>query len=157
MAMPELKAAPDAKLAEVKKLVHDAAHAAPAAVQRTTEGMFKAVEDVADFGRGNVEAMARATQLYVSGVQDLSRQSMALLQSLAEQAMENTRAIATAKSLKEAADLQASFARTAFERTAAEQARLQEAALRVAEQATAPITARMSAAFERFGRPTATV
>ena len=100
---------------------------------KLAEGIFKSAQEAMDFGRGNVEALTQATQTYVAGTQDLSRQTLALLQSLSDQAMENARAFATVRSVKDAAELQANFARQTMERMMGETAKLQEAGFRLAE------------------------
>lgn len=124
-------------------------------VNRTANGMFKAAEEAAAFGRGNVEAMAKATQIYVAGVQDLNRQTMEMVQGLTDQALESARALSGVRSLKEAAELQANFTRAVFERAIGEGTKLQETALKVAEQSFAPLSARMTLAVEKFSRPAA--
>jgi phasin family protein len=151
-----------AGVAEAKRLIEEGAAQARATVEqsmeqatKTAEGLFKAANAAVEFGRGNLEAMAKSAQTWTVGVQDLSRQTFAMVQGLADQALENTKALVGAKSLKEAADLQASFARATIERTLTEAARLQEAALRLAEQTTAPLAARATLALEKFGRPIA--
>ncbi|WP_187829954.1 phasin family protein [Siccirubricoccus phaeus] len=166
--------ADDIKLADVKKLTEVGAGRsrkttetrAPAAARLTvektvtdmtkaTEGLFKAAEEVAEFSRGNAEAVAKATQLYVAGVQDLGKQTLALFQGLSDTAIENAKAFSTVKSLKEAAELQASFTKATLEKTFAESAKLQEAALKLAESSFAPLSARMSLAVEKFSKPLA--
>ena len=122
-------------------------------MNRAAEGMFKAAEEAAAFGRGNVEALAKSAQAYVSGVQDLSRQTLAMVQGLTEQALEGARALSNVRSLKEAAEVQANFTRSAFERAVSETTKLQEAALKVAEQSFAPLSARVTVAVEKMGRP----
>ena len=124
-------------------------------VNKAAEGVFKAAEEAAEFSRGNVEAVTKAAQAYVVGVQDLGRQSFALFQGLTDQALENAKALAGVKSLKEAAELQSSFARTAFEKSFSESAKLQEAALKLAETAFAPLSARVTIAVEKFAKPLA--
>jgi phasin family protein len=124
-------------------------------MNRTAESMFKAAEEAAAFGRGNAEALAKATQAYVSGVQDLSRQTLAMVQGLTEQALEGAKALSNVRSLKEAAEIQAGLARTAFERAITETTKLQETALKVAEQSFAPLSARMTLAVEKMSRPLA--
>jgi phasin family protein len=124
-------------------------------VTKATEGLFKAAEEAAEFGRGNAEAVAKATQLYVAGVQDLGKQTMALFQGLSEQAIESAKAFSGVKSLKEAADLQASYTRATVEKTFAESAKLQETALKLAETSFAPLSARMTLAVEKFSKPLA--
>ena len=165
------------KMADVKKLVNDAATVGAARTQKlvgdgaaearvtveknmeqankATEGLLKAAEQAAEFGRGNAEAVAKATQVYMAGVQDLSKQTIALVQGLSEHAMEGVKALSTVKSLKEATEIQTSYTRTAVERTFAETAKLQEASLKLVEAAFAPISARMTLAVERISKPVA--
>jgi phasin family protein len=179
-----MSATTETKVADVKKLVGQAAQAPSAVaataaavarkpvleipaqarvqmeknmeqVNKAAEGFFKAAEEAAEFGRGNVEAVTKATQVYVAGVQDLGRQTMAFVQGLTDQALEGAKALSTVKSLKEATDIQATFARSAFERSFAETAKLQEAALKLAEQSFAPISARVTLAVEKLARPIA--
>ena len=167
----------EAKTADVQKLAVDAAHNGAAQARKmmddgtaqarvsmdqgveqankAAEGIFKAAEEAAEFGRGNAEAMTKAAQAYMVGFQDLGRQSFALLQGLTDQAMTNAKALAGVKSLKEAAELHSSFTRTAMEKTLADGAKLQEAALKLNETAFGPLTARMTAAVEKATRPLA--
>lgn len=167
----------EARIADVKKLVNDAAasnankgakllnesvsqaqvtmNKTVAQSNQAAEGLFKAAGEAAEFSRGNVEAIAQATQTYMAGVQDLSRMTLALVQGLTEQTMEGMRAMSGVKSLKDATDLQTGLARSAMERSVAEAQKLQETALRVAEQSFAPLSARMSMAVEKLARPIA--
>lgn len=167
----------EAKVSEVKKLVNDAAastanHGAKllrdgagqaratmettvAQTNKAAEGLFKAAGDAAEFSRGNVEAIAQATQAYMAGVQDLSRLTLAIVQGLTEQAVEGARALSGVKTLKDAAEIQTSVARHAVERSLADTTKLQETALKVAERSFAPLTARMSQAAEKLARPIA--
>jgi phasin family protein len=169
--------ATEAKVADVKKLVSEAAAtAAPQArktieegaaqtrvtVEKTmdqttkaTEGLFKAAEEAAEFSRGNLEAVAKATQVYVAGVQDLGKQTLAMVQGLADHTVAGAKALGTVKSLKEAAEVQSTYARAALEKSFSETAKLQEAALKLAEASFAPISARMTLAVEKFSRPVA--
>jgi hypothetical protein len=122
---------------------------------KTAEGFYKAAEQAAEFGRGNIEALTKATQTLTTGMQDLGRQYFAMSQAITDHAMESAKALSGVKSLKEATDIQAAFAKASLERTMAETAKLQEAAYRLAEQASAPLTARVTLAAEKFGKPLA--
>ncbi|MFB9968817.1 phasin family protein [Pseudoroseomonas cervicalis] len=124
---------------------------------RTTEGFYKATEEAVEFGRGNIEALTKATQTYVTGLQDLSKQAFAVMQAMNEQAIANAKALATVKSLKEAAELQSSFAKAQLEKSISEATKLNEAAFKLAEQSSAPIAARMTLAMEKMARPAAMV
>ncbi|SDD37390.1 phasin family protein [Belnapia rosea] len=167
----------EAKLADVKKLVNEAAAsganktqklvqdgAAPAhatmektmeQATKATEGMMKAAEQAAEFSRGNAEAMAKAAQVYMTGVQDLSKQTLAMMQGLSEHAIASAKALAAVKSLKEATEIQTSYARTAMEKALAESTKLQEASLKLAEATFAPLSARMTLAVETMSKPIA--
>ncbi|MFC7478564.1 phasin family protein [Dankookia sp. GCM10030260] len=122
---------------------------------KATEGFMKAAEQATEFTRGNFEAMTKATQLYLAGMQDLGKQTMAMVQGLADHGVAGAKALGTVKSLKEAAEIQATFTRAAVEKSMAEGAKLQEAALKLAETSFAPLSARMTLAVEKFGKPLA--
>jgi phasin family protein len=124
-------------------------------VTKQAETFFKAAEEAAEFGRGNLEAVTKSAQLMAVGFQDLGKQVFAVTQALTDHAMESAKALAAVKSLKEAADIQAAFAKASMERSMSEATKLQEATLRMAEQAYAPLTARMTLAAEKFGKPLA--
>jgi phasin family protein len=74
---------------------------------------------------------------------------------MTDQALEGAKAFSGVRSLKEAADLQASLARAAFERAVSETTKLQETAIKVAEQSFAPLSARVTVAVEKMSRPLA--
>ncbi len=148
--------------AQTKKIIDNGATTARAAMEKgmeqatkTAEGFFKAAEEAAEFGRGNIEAFTKATQTLTVGFQDLGKQYFAVSQALTDHALESAKALAAVKSLKEAADIQAAFAKASLERTMSEATKLQEAAYRLAEQASAPLAARMTLAVEKMGKPLA--
>ena len=122
---------------------------------KAAEGSMKAAQEMADFSRGNAEALAQVAQTWMTGTQDLSRQAFALMQGMADHAMEGARALSGVKSLKEAAEIQATYARGAMDRMMAETAKLQEASLRLAEQVATPVTQRVTLAMERAAKPLA--
>jgi phasin family protein len=157
-----LVASTAAQGAQAKKFVEDGAAQARVTMEKgmeqvtkQAETFFKAAEEAAEFGRGNVEAMTKAAQLFAVGFQDIGKQVFAVTQALTDHALESAKALAAVKSLKEAADIQAAFAKASMERSMSEAAKLQEASFKLAENAYAPITARMTLAVEKFGKPLA--
>ncbi|MBY0335542.1 MAG: TIGR01841 family phasin [Acetobacteraceae bacterium] len=147
---------------QAKKIMEDGATQARVAVEKgfeqatkTAEGVMKVTEEAVEFARGNLDAVTKATQVYVAGVQDLSRQTLAMLQALTDHSLEGMKAITAARSLKEATDLQTSFARTGFERAMNDAAKLQEASIKLAEQSFAPLSARVTVAVEKMAKPLA--
>jgi len=94
----------------------------------------------------------RSGRIWAEGVQDLGKSFTAVAQAQFDQAMSTFKALAGVKSLKEAIDLQANLARSSMETAMTETSRLTDASLKLAEQASAPITQRMTQAVEKFGR-----
>jgi phasin family protein len=113
---------------------------------------IKTVEELVAFGQGNFEAFVRASQIWSSGVQDLSKQVAAHAQSQLDETVSTWKALTSVKSLKEAIDLHSSLARTSVEKALSETNRLTDASLKLAEQVSAPLSARVSLAVEKFAR-----
>jgi len=124
-------------------------------INKGAEGLMKAAEEFAEFGRGNVEAFTKAAQTWAVGTQDLARQAVAIAQGLTDQTLEGAKALAAVKSLNEAAEVQAKFAKAAMEKAVAESAKLQEAVFKLTEQSVAPISARLTVAMEKMTKPLA--
>ena len=113
---------------------------------------IKTAEELMSFGQGNLEAMVKSSQIWAAGVQDIGKQVAASAQAQVDQTMATLKALATAKSFKEAIELQSSLARASVEKAVAETGKLTDASMKLAEQTLAPLTARVSLAAERFGR-----
>ncbi len=111
---------------------------------------MKTAEQVAQFSQGNVEAFVKSSQILASGWQDLSKLFAANAKASLDESISTFKALSSVKSLKEAFDLQTSFARTSLEKAVSESGKITEHSLKVAEQAFAPISARVNAAVETF-------
>lgn len=111
---------------------------------------MKTAEQFITFGQGNVEALVKASQIFATGLQDISKQIAANAQSAMDESLSTFRAMAGVKSVKEAFDLQTSFARTSFEKAVSQTGHLTEASFKLAEQAYEPIAGRMTLAVESF-------
>lgn len=122
---------------------------------KVKEGMEKAMktaEEFVAFSQGNVEAMVKSGQIWAAGVQDLGKQIAASAQAQFDETMSTFKALSSAKSLKDAFELQTSLARSTMEKTLAESGKLTDASLKLTEQALAPLTARVSLAMEKFSK-----
>ncbi len=122
---------------------------------KVKEGMemaMKTAEEFVTFSQGNVEAVVKSSQIWTAGVQDLSKQVAATAQATFDETLANFKALTSVKSLKDAFELQASFARAAMEKAMAESGKLTDASFKLTEQTLAPITARVSVAVEKFAK-----
>ncbi len=146
----------DATVSSLKDGMQKAAAGFETTQAKVKEGMEKAMktaEEFVTFGQGNMEAFVKSGQIWAAGVQDLQKQFAATAQASFDESMSTFKALTSVKSLKDAIDLQTSFARSAMEKTMAESGRLTEASLKLTEQAMAPITARVTLAVEKMVKP----
>lgn len=145
-----LTVAPSAEMNDTITQTKAGLGAAQAQMEKGMDQAMKTVEEFVTFGRGNVEALVKSGQIWATGLQDLSKQVAATAQAQFEGTMSAFKALAGAKSMKDAFELQATFARSAFEKTLAESGRLTENSIKLTEQALAPVTARVTLAVEKF-------
>jgi hypothetical protein len=126
--------------------------AAPLNVKQGMEKAMKTAEEFVAFNKGNMEAFVKSGQIWATGMQDLSKHIAAAAQASMEESMTTFKALSTVKSLKDAFELQSSFARAALEKTMAESGKITDASFKLTEQALAPITARVTVAVETFSK-----
>ena len=115
--------------------------------------MMKSTEEFVAFGQANMEAFMKSGQIWAAGIQNLTKQMAATAKISFDESVSTFKAISTAKSVKEAFDLQSGFARTAFEKAMSESNKLTDASIRLTEQTLAPITARVTSTVETMGKP----
>ena len=147
----EIKA-DDSKMAGTRTTMFASAPA-PAQIRMNMEKAMKSTEEFVAFGQGNVEAFVKSSQIWSAGVQDLSKQVAAMAQANFDETMNVFKAFSGLKTPKDAFDMQANYARAAFEKSMAESSKITDASLKLTEQALAPITARMTQAMETLVKP----
>ncbi|MBV8912988.1 MAG: phasin family protein [Acetobacteraceae bacterium] len=111
---------------------------------------MKTAEQFITFGQGNIEALVKSSQIVATGLQDITKQIAANTQAAVDESLSTFRALSTVRSLKEAFDLQANYARTAFEKVVAQTGQLTETSFKLAEQAFEPLAGRVTLAVESF-------
>ena len=112
--------------------------------------VLKTGEKVTEFGKGNLEAVMKSGQILTSGLTEMSRLMVENARTGFEEAMSVFKAATSVTSVKEAIELQSNFARTRMEKVVSQSGQLTEHSLKIAEQAFAPISARVNAAVETF-------
>ena len=113
---------------------------------------MKTAEEMFSFNQGNVEALTRSSQIFATGMQDISQAMAATMRASLDDTMGVFKALTTVKSVKEAMDLQSGLLRSALERAVSQTSALTDSTMKLSEQALAPITARVTLATEKFGR-----
>ena len=125
----------------------DAASATRAQADLTSKAA-QAGKDLVVFSRGNMEAVAQASQVFAAGSQDLVRQMAEAGQAAMNEALTGMKAITAAKTPKAMVELQATFLRTSAIQAITEAARIAQSGVDLAERVSAPVVARMTAAAE---------
>lgn len=154
-AANEGSAAIDATVETLKDGVAQATAGYETTQTKTKEGMQKAMktaEEFVAFSQGNVEALVKSSQIWATGMQDLSKHIASAAQASLEDSISTFKALTGVKSLKDAFELQTAFARSAMEKTIAESGKITDASFRLTEQALAPLTARVTIAVEKFAK-----
>jgi hypothetical protein len=123
---------------------------ATAATAEASEKAIKSATDFAAFNQASLKALAQAGQILTTGSQDLFRQIAMSTQSAFAEAMSGFQALASAKSVKEHVELQASLARTSASRAVSEGSRFAQASIDLVQKASAPLTDRATLAAETF-------
>ena len=142
-------------LAAVKEGIEKATKGFESSQIKLKESMEKAVkssEELMAFSQANMEAFMKASKIFASGLQDITKDLAASNKAKIEESVSFTKSLLGVKSVKEAVDLQSSFARSSIEKAVSETNKVTDASVKLAEQAIAPLTARLSLAVEKFGK-----
>jgi len=115
----------------------------------------KQFEAVMELGRGNLEAMLKSASVVTEGLQEIAKAVLAAQQAGFDDTMASAKALASAKSLREAMELQMGFAKAAMEKMIAEAGKFSEHSAKLAEKAIAPVAERVNVAVTTLTRPLA--
>ncbi len=114
------------------------------------ERAMTATGEMLSFGRGNFEAFARSSQIFTSGMQELTQRMAVMAKATMDETISTMKALSSVKSLKEAADMQLQLARATMDQAMAQSSVLAASTMELTEQAFAPIGARMTLTTEKF-------
>ncbi|HYI42706.1 MAG TPA: phasin family protein [Sphingomicrobium sp.] len=110
----------------------------------------KAVEELSDVARGNVDAIVEASRIAASGAQSIAQKALTKSRDSVELAADTVRSMAEAKNPSDLLQLQAEFVRGAFDRFVSESSNLTESMVKLAGESFQPISNRATRNVERF-------
>lgn len=120
---------------------------------KAAESQFKAADEVAAYGKSNVDAFIQAGSIFFHGFEELTRTFVGLTQAQVETSMSAAKAMIGAKTLTELTDLQNSYAKSAFDSAVSEATHISELAIKIANEAIEPLSARVTATMEQISKP----
>ncbi|MGP1396472.1 MAG: phasin family protein [Inquilinaceae bacterium] len=115
----------------------------------------KSIEELAAYGRKNVEAVAMAGTILTKGFETMAAAWLEFAKESMDQTVGTARSVMGAKTLREAVDLQSDFAKTSVNDLIAESTRFTEMGAKVAQEALSPIKDRVEDTAQRLGLPRA--
>ena len=120
---------------------------------KAAETQFKAADEVAAFGKSNVEAFIQAGTIFFHGFEQIARTMVSLTQAHVESNMSTAKALISAKTLTELTDLQNAYSKSTFDHVVSEATQLSELAIKITNEAIEPISARVTATIEQMSKP----
>ena len=130
---------------QIKTVVTEANDRAKTAMEKNA----KIIEELAELGRGNVEAIVASSKLAAKGVETLSQDAANFSRKSFEDATAAFKSFTDVKSATDFFKLQGDFARSAFDSAVAQSARMSENVLKLAGDVAEPLTSRYAVAAER--------
>ena len=137
-----------ANAAPFQTMFAEAGERQQAAVKRSQ----KALEELTEVSRGNVEALVDAGKIAVEGARSFGQDVVETSREGLERAADAVRAFAEAKSPTDFMHLQTEFARAQFDRFVSESSRLTETFVKLAGEAIQPIQSRATVNAERINK-----
>jgi len=115
-------------------------------MEENVEKMTKGMEDVAEFGRQNMEAVVTSSKRAAKAAEEMNAEVVAYAKKSYEDGMAAFKELSGVKSMNELFEKQSDFAKTSFEAFVAESTKLNEMATGAAKDCFEPFQARFEAA-----------
>ena len=140
-APDQATAAPNHKMESIMKSGQEAV---AKQMETTLKTAAAQMEKCACVGKSNMEAVTQCSTIMAKGFEEMSKNMMGWMQNTMEQGMTASKQMLSVKTLRELVDLQTEFMRGFMDNSMAETTKLGEISTRVANQAIAPISARVN-------------
>ncbi|MDQ2764721.1 MAG: TIGR01841 family phasin [Pseudomonadota bacterium] len=133
----------------VKHTEEQFAAAGNKAFKDSVEKSMSALSDMSTYSKKNLEAVVASVTAATKGAEALGARAMAYSKKSLEDQVAAAKTLSGAKSLQEVLELQAAFAKTAFEGYVAEVGRMSETVAAALKESMSPINERVTALVER--------
>ncbi|MEM7025242.1 MAG: phasin family protein [Pseudomonadota bacterium] len=117
--------------------------------------MLKGYDELVAVGKDNVDVMVQVNNAAVAGAKRLNTEITEQLKAAYEANVATAKAVASAKTVQEAVDLQAGHVRATLDTMVSKSTELSEVAIAVANEVAEPIQARAKATFDKMTTPVA--
>ena len=139
-----------AKTTDFTKSIHEAAETAQEKMKAAYEKGNAFASEMTEFSKGNVEAMVESGKVLASAMQDMGKEAVEDTKSAYETMTADLKAMSAVKSPTELFKLQGELARRNFDAMMGYTSKNSEKMVKVANEAFAPLSSRMSMAAEKL-------
>lgn len=127
---------------DVVKTIQDQAAKAQAEVTKVVDDATKANKDA-------IDAVVKSSEIFFKGAEEAAKRTQAYLKASVESAVAVSKDLISCKNVNEVVDLQANFARKAYDAAVVETTAISELNMKVANEAFAPLQKSFTAVVEK--------
>ena len=121
-------------------------------MDKAQKSAFENIDQLSDFNRENVEAAIVSGNIVAKGLEVVGKEVTTYAQNAAEANMAVAKSLGAVKNPQDLMDMQADWAKTAFDGFVAETAKLQDISTKVSSQAAQPLNERINKAVATFSK-----
>jgi len=122
-------------------------------MDKVNEFAHQNYDDLAGFNKETLDAVIASSNVVAKGVEDLGQEIASYAQQAAEKNIAAAQKLFAVKNVQDAMDLQAEWAKSAFDGFVAESTKLQDMSMQVGTKASEPLSKQVNAAVEKFAKP----
>lgn len=126
-----------------------------AAAVKAGSDAFKGYEDIVAYQKANVDAFVKSNEILVKGVQEINAVVFALAKESLDDSVALTQKLLGCKSIADVVAIQNDIAKKHYVKAVDESRKLSNISVKVAEQASKPITDRVTDTVEKLSKPIA--
>ncbi|CAO3351260.1 phasin family protein [Azospirillum melinis] len=117
-------------------------------IEKASAKVLKSYDELTVLTKENVDALVKSGTVVAKGAEEAGKQVAAFTQSSLEKSVSNAKAVLAVKTIQELVELQSAFTKASLDAFVSESTKLQELTVKVANEALAPLNARVNATVE---------
>ncbi|MBP2307877.1 phasin family protein [Azospirillum melinis] len=117
-------------------------------IEKASAKVLKSYDELTVLTKENVDALVKSGTVVAKGAEEAGKQVAAFTQSSLEKSVSNAKAVLAVKTIQELVELQSTFTKASLDAFVSESTKLQELTVKVANEALAPLNARVNATVE---------
>ncbi|PWC84040.1 hypothetical protein TSH100_19490 [Azospirillum sp. TSH100] len=117
-------------------------------IEKASAQVLKNYDELTVLTKENVDALVKSGTVVAKGAEEAGKQVAAFTQSSLEKGVSNAKALLAVKTIQELVELQNAYAKASIDALVSESTKLQELTVKIANEALAPLNARVNATVE---------